>query len=302
MNALDNHVRQLSVSTVTRPIPFRTPLRYAVPRPNGKPKPVTVCIAAACKTMTGEPRIVLCADTRLEYQYTGSNDGNPKIGRLAYGWFAMLSGNDWMAAKDIHGRIKSELRTKGPPADMPKFHRMLTRIAKAYVKSPLNAKALIDVIVAGFIGREAIIATLSVSVSDEITVLFAPSYKAVGSGASIAETFLNIRDCKPQDELERTAYVVYEAKKYSEKASGVGPETRMKVLAPLPPGALAGQFMFIDIPDAGYAQLEEYRVKNGIQKIEHLPIWIGMPQLRIEVPPDPQHPTADPSDPKPLQE
>jgi hypothetical protein len=217
------------------------------------------------------------------------------MGQLAYGWVGLLSGNDWMAAKDIHRRIRTEFIAKGPPRDLSHLHRLLGRCGKAYIKSPLNNKYQVEIIVTGFIGKLPVIAVLGLSDSDTPTIIFHPSYATVGSGSQIAGTFLNIRDCKPDDELERAVYVVYEAKKYSEKASGVGPETAMGVMAPMPLGSRPDQIMILEFSDSACEELEGYRTKNGIQKLEHLPLWIGMPALSPATPLNRQHLTTDPS-------
>ena len=81
------------------------------------------------------------------------------------------------------------------------------------------------------------IAGVAVGQARKATVYFRHSFATCGTGGPIAETLLNIRDCKPVDSIERVIYTVYEAKKYSEKASGVGPETRIAILAPTPDGA-----------------------------------------------------------------
>src|ERR1700733_12858868 len=86
------------------PIPRHLPLkqvRYPVPQSDGKRKPVTVCIAAICQEIS-DPKIVLCADTKLDGSYAGSSDGNQKIGKLAFGWVDMMAG-DWVRGKELHG-------------------------------------------------------------------------------------------------------------------------------------------------------------------------------------------------------
>jgi hypothetical protein len=281
--------------------PFKH-LRYPVPRPIRKPKPVTVCIAAACQE-NGEPRIVVCADTRLDSSYVGSTDGNLKIGKLAYGWLGLLSGADFMGARDIHDRIKTSLLAKGPPADREKLYDLLKRAGKSYLKSSLNSKLQIDLIIAGFIGGKQCIATLSVSDSADPTVFLAPAYKAVGSGGSIAEMFLNIRDCNPEDPLARVRYVVYEAKKYSEKASGVGPETKLTVIAPPPAGAKPEHVFLFNTTAEELTYFEEMRGLYGVQKITGTATGPHQPlRLSPATAPDPQPPTTDPSGPPPSQE
>lgn len=284
-------------------IPPRLPLkqvRYALPRPIARAKSVTVCIAAICEN-NREPRIVLCADTRLDASYTGSTEGNLKIGKLACGFLSMLSG-DFMAATDIHERIKAEMLSKGPPPDKTKLYNLLMRVGKSYLKSPLNVKLTADLIVAGFIGQTAVIATLGVSDTDTPTVSFSPAYRAVGSGSSIAETLLSIRDYTTQDSVERAIYVLYEAKKYSERAAGVGPDTKLIVIAPVPASALPEQVKLFSLTGDTIAELEEMRLINGIQKISALPIGLLPFRLSPATLPDPPRPTDEPSPQPPSPE
>jgi hypothetical protein len=275
-------------------------VRYAVPKP-AEQRSVTVCIAAICHN-GGEPRIVLCADTRLDASWAGSSDGNRKIGRLAYGWVAMLSGH-WSSANEIHSWLKAEFLAHGSPFDKASLYEMLSAVGKNFIAGPLYRKGKsAEIAVCGFLGNNPMIAVLGVGNGNSPHIDFKHSFAAIGTGQPIAETFLNIRDCKPQDSVERISYVVYEAKKYSEKAAGVGPETHLVMIAPPPPEAKPEQIFIYDFKEF-LVFFEVLREECGIQKIDPVtPIGYRPFSLSPTTPPSPQHPTADPPDQTPSQE
>ena len=255
----------LPAPALSRPVPsgLRPHVRYPVPKRKEQKKPMTVCIAAICQQQHGEPRIVLCADTRLDY-YAGTNEGNLKIGKLAHGWVAMLSGMDWTAAKEIHGLVKKQITRRAPKSKIG-LHDLLARAAKSYLSGPFNAKVQIDILVCGFIGLEPLIAKLSVGDFPEPSITFSATYQSVGSGSTIAEVFLNIRNCKPNESLGRTLYCVYEAKKYSEKNSGVGPDTVLLVLFPPTSAAGAHQDAAVSVSPLAMSQLESTFSSVGLK-------------------------------------
>ena len=55
-------------------------------------------------------------------------------------------------------------------------------------------------------------------------------FVAIGSGSYLARSMLLLRDHQSTDDLGKTLYSVYEAKRHAERESGVGSETRMYVL------------------------------------------------------------------------
>jgi hypothetical protein len=211
---------------------------------------LTVCIAAICQQL-GEPRIVLCADTKLDAGWAGSSDGNLKIGRLAYGWVGMLSG-DWSTAKELHSFLEAEFLASAP-FDRTSVFEKVSGAGATFIASPFYRKdKSAEITVCGFIGQTPTIVVLGIGKTKRPHIDFRHTYATSGAGHAISDTFLNVRDCKPQDPLERTIYAVYEAKKYSEKASGVGSETRLTVLAPVPPDAGPEQIMLFNVSPDGF--------------------------------------------------
>ncbi len=236
---------------------------------------MTVCIAAICEY---ESRIVICSDTRLDASFIGSSEGNQKIASLGYGWVAMLAG-DFVTVRDFYDQMKRVfLARPQPPPNKVSLVRFLKTSANAFMKSPLYRKHPAEIIVTGFIGDTAVIASVRIE-EPEPVIDFAPAFRAIGSGGTIAEVFLNIRDCTGRDSLARTLYAVYEAKKYSEKSSSVGPETILYALAPLPSGSDKESAMACSLDDAEILKLEEMRRQCGLKKIVQLPF--ALPQFQV---------------------
>jgi hypothetical protein len=99
-------------------------------------------------------------------------------------------------------------------------------------------KSLKEVLLCGYIGDPPSPLILKGLVKGKkVTLESVPTFAVIGSRGYIAQIFLGQRDCKPTDSLERAAYIVYEAKRYSERASGVGPGTIIGALSPTPRGA-----------------------------------------------------------------
>jgi hypothetical protein len=217
----------------------------------------------------GESRLVLCADTRLDYSESGANDSGIKIGRLAYGWIGMLSG-DLITARGLHDWIKADMLEAGVQVDKLALHKRLLAVARKFAKSPLYQKGITEIIVAGFIGPSPVIATVYVGASDSdpARVDFFPSFKAIGSGSTIANVFMNIRGCSPHADIGRAMYIVYEAKKYSENNVGVSPQTKMLVLSPSPQPDSADAFGVLVPDDEILTNLEEMRGSFGLQPIK----------------------------------
>jgi hypothetical protein len=75
-----------------------------------KKKRMSVCIAAICQE-NGEPRIVLCSDTRLSATGFGSSDGTRKIFALGYGWLILLATEDWSSGIGLKDHLRRQWRT-----------------------------------------------------------------------------------------------------------------------------------------------------------------------------------------------
>jgi hypothetical protein len=238
---------------------------------------MTVCIAAICEERgTNDKCILLCADTRLEYGVS-SNDSNRKIGKLAHGWIGMLSG-DFVAASELHDWIKAGILA-GVPADRTALHGVLVEASRGFMGTPFHKKNAIEIMVCGFAGNVPTIASVSVGRASSPTVEFYQTFHASGSGAIIAEVFMNLRDLSPRFSIDHAAYIVYEAKRYSEKNPGVGPQTVLLAMRPRTVNAGADEFGIYALDVGAMKEMEEARVRYGVKEIEEIPDSVRFTEL-----------------------
>jgi len=228
---------------------------------------MTVCIAAACQE-DGEPRIVLCSDTRLDQGEWGSTDMTPKFDIIGRGWLVQYS-NRPDSAKELITRVKEWFRS----TEFDTTHSVLMaldRAAKEFRESPLCSPGCCELTVTGFVGTEAVIALLRDDEKKRLSVTLAESFAAIGSGASIATVILNCREYNHSCSAQDAIYLVYEAKRWSEKAYAVGPITLLLVQSP---GAE-------DSPDGANAEVVSDAGQNILETIFHT---IGLrPRLKID--------------------
>src|ERR1039457_6367102 len=101
--------RPISSPTPLRPLPGATRLGAAHAPTPLRPKPfytqrsMTVCIAGACQHH-GEPRIVLCCDSRLDFGEVGSTNNACKVRILGCGWVGLIAG-DWTRTQYFSGIV-----------------------------------------------------------------------------------------------------------------------------------------------------------------------------------------------------
>src|ERR1035441_4742888 len=73
---------------------------------------MTVCIAGACQHH-GEPRIVLCCDSRLDFGEVGSTNNACKVRILGCGWVGLIAG-DWTRTQYFSGLVRDSITRKRP--------------------------------------------------------------------------------------------------------------------------------------------------------------------------------------------
>ena len=238
---------------------------------------MTVCIAVICED-AGAQRIVLCSDTRLDGGESGTNDNNPKIEGLAYGWFSMMSGDNWEQARDLNSFIKKRFIDRQKPQSKADLHRTIEAATKDFTSSPFFNKSHVELLICGFVEDCAVIATIGAGGPYKIpSIGYSSSFAVAGSGTAIANLFLNLRKCVPGDSLARALYCAYEGKKYSENVSTVGPETALIVIGPTPEDVFEDVFSYIVIGPEKQQELESFRLRYGLQTITELPGKPGQP-------------------------
>lgn len=252
--------------------PFRPRLWFPVsPRPHFPPpaqplrikvsytKTVTVCIAAIAQAKNGS-RIVLCCDSRLDQGVFGSSNYAPKLNFVGTNWLAMISGR-WKPAQELVKFIKSHFQNSISRTS----DAMLAAVdaAKDFRASAFFSKqATEEAIITGFAGGDPIV----LHVSGNMSVESLP-YGSIGEGSYIASMMMNQRDYSQNRPVEQVAYIVYEAKRCSEKVGSVGKDTTLVIQSPRdgkePPNTV--NMDWFDHP--GLARMDAMYKKYWLQRI-----------------------------------
>lgn len=239
---------------------------------------MTVCIAARCKWEDGRNALVLCADGRLDQGEWGHSDTANKFHALGWNFFGIMA-DQWATARELCGYIESEHhKALGKPENADDAVTRFQRYAEAFSKSVLctgNA----SVLVTGFI-QERYPLLINVKIEDrQVIATIAHDLEVIGEGCYAALTMLKYRGYDPLGTpFPRASYLVYEAKRFSENVSSVGPITRMKVHLPLKWEPLDRKARFIQHPEEetyewrdfspeALEQLEELRKKSFLQPV-----------------------------------
>jgi hypothetical protein len=228
--------------------------------PTGR-KRMTVCIAVACQDQ-GQPRIVLCSDTRLDYADLGSTNTACKSDVLGYGWMVQLAG-DWSGARGFCSVLKERVQNL-PLVTTGDIENEARSAINEFMKSPLyQSRNEYQTILSGFVAGLPVILEASIHKGKPMISL-GDSFMAIGYGATIASVLLTLRECTPHMPLPYAAYLAYEAKRCSEKTGFVGPFTALVVQAPYVPATKDKANVEI-MNDLGKANLEN--IYSGVWKV-----------------------------------
>lgn len=228
---------------------------------SGYPKSVTVCIAASCQEGK-ESRVVLCSDTRIDYAEFGSTNVACKLDVLGHGWCVQMAG-DWSSAIGLNSTLKERIRTLSSveTADVLKESEAAV---KQFMKSPLyDSNKEVQLLLSGFEDTTPCIVEISI-IQGNKKVELKHSFGVVGWGTTIAATLLTLREHNESMPLAYVAYLVYEAKRASEKTGFVGRFTTLVVQSPNISDFKDKAYVKI-MGEAGLAQLEAYY--RGLWKI-----------------------------------
>ena len=225
---------------------------------------MTICIAAGCRDQ-GKPKIVLCADTKGS-SALGTTNVMQKVLPLTKHWMLGVAGDD----DEINAMYRVarfgflNVLTQDPPIEIDDYNAELlfraalakrskdkkdemlqTQVAMSYdqllngggAKLPqrhydeLIAKTRAIRFRGHFLVAGVSYGAPFILVSDdEGRTSVHADFVAMGSGSYLAQSMLLLREHASHHDLGRTLYAVYEAKRHSERESGVGAETRMYVL------------------------------------------------------------------------
>jgi 20S proteasome alpha/beta subunit len=203
--------------------PFKHKVRYA--------RSVTVCIAAICQE-NGEPRVVICSDTRLDYGDLGSTNTSCKIQLAGWGWCSQLAGG-WSGANQLSSLITSRIKSlPSEPTRLDQVAEEVQKSAKRFLRSPFfDSDETYQILLSGFIQGEPQLLCLSIY-GGKMDVSSRDTFGAIGSGHEIANSILSLREYERSSPLQYSVYMVYEAKRCSEKSGFVGKFTALLAQAP----------------------------------------------------------------------
>jgi hypothetical protein len=193
-----------------------------------QPKAMTTCIAAACRSSLRESCIVLCSDTRVDYADLGSINTAIKIDALGHNWCAQMAG-DW--GNVIHWKDHLKRRIQTPKAaSVERVGRCIKESADYFMNSVFCEPGRVyELLLSGFSNEEPVIIAARIEPleagSHALRVTVSYSFACIGSGSVISNALLTARECHAQMPLEYVSYLVYEAKRGSEKSGGVGEVT-----------------------------------------------------------------------------
>lgn len=268
-------------------------------------KLMTVGIAGICFDGP-KSRIILCTDKRLENADAGGDVGF-KFGHAGDGWLALIAGNISTARDFINtyrfamgGKTKglndAQIDAKIRACARSQRRRMInshvySRLGVTYsyflkhgaqafpedvfrqvaydIQNPQTFEHLAcELILAGFNNDGH---PYLYKVHSDGTASIAEAFACVGTGATIASAALFQRKYVAQVDSKQALYYMYEAKRLSEVAPGVGHETKMWITRhfPLPDTGTGSQNL--ELSPANISMLEKHYLKCGLQPYFQVP-------------------------------
>lgn len=206
-----------------KPQPLKHNLRYA--------RAVTVCIAVVCQE-DGNPRIVLCSDSRLDYAELGSTNTTCKLDVLGHGWCVQMAGH-WSGIQEWTRILKGRIQKAPGPIASHKMAEYCQWSIGQFAKSSLYQNDQdYQLLISGFDSGNPVILKAGIYLQGT-KVETAYELSAIGEGEIIGSAMLRQRQCHAGMPLSYVAYLAYEAKRASEKCGSVGHVTALAVQAPL---------------------------------------------------------------------
>ena len=235
---------------------------------------VTLCIAATCQEQ-GHPRIVLCSDTRLDYADLGSTNTTCKLDVLGHGWCVQLAG-EWGGVSYFCSLIREGVQdSPGPFASIRDIESQAKRATATFLKSSLcKTDQVYQLLLSGFLDKRPVLFTVSIFERNP-KVELSDSFAVIGYGYTIASTVLKLREYHSGMPLSYASYLVYEAKRCSEKTGSVGHITALAIQAP-------GD---VDVRDKAYVKIMNELGKANLESL-YRGIWkvpfVEIPDLPAE--------------------
>lgn len=251
----------------------RLPLRPQPLKHDGKrvkSHAMTVGIALECVLWDGSRGFVLCADTELSG--TGvKDDRGDKFYRLGNNFMALMAGT-WGTVTQLTERIANAIAPSIPRDEEDLKWRVLEpsqRFVKSEILFPKGSQPC-EVIITGFMGEKPVMLYVY-AYPRGVTVDFQRHHWTIGTGGSAAGAMIGERGFTPLASLEKALYVAYEAKRLSERISGVGRGTKIMIHGQTAETATKRSLVCADyVSEAGLARLEVLRSQFFVREIAQI--------------------------------
>jgi hypothetical protein len=230
--------------------------------PQWERKHVTICIAAACTHQNPKrpTHIVTCTDWRVTNSL-GTADTKVKQHYLREEWRCLAAGveadilrlvillrehmskaetiDDTNVLSVVRAALNERKKEKIDEFTHGRYgmpYQDFLNIGKEKLPSDLHREAVMSIaditlrascIIAGFMGRFPTI----VETTDRCTAHIREDFATIGEGAFLAQAALLQREQSEVCSLPSTIYQVYEAKRYAERVTSVGPNTLLTVVS-----------------------------------------------------------------------
>jgi 20S proteasome alpha/beta subunit len=217
-------------------------------------KAMTCCVAVACQDQ-GNPRIVLCSDSRLDFGVLGSTNSAIKLDVLGFNWCAQMAG-DWSGVQGLCAILQRRVQEISGGISASSLAQEAQKAVAEFLKSPLyQSDGEYQLLISGFdSGNPAVLEVSIYPPPQNITLKFNSNFGAVGFGYAIATTLLTLRECNSTVPLSYGVYLAYEAKRASEKTGKVGKSTTLLIQAEMPSPKDKAQVIIMN--DKGKTHLE----------------------------------------------
>jgi 20S proteasome alpha/beta subunit len=245
---------------------------------------MTVCIAAICREWEYSG-IILCSDNRLDQADLGTGHGQ-KTRILGYQWFAMMSGN-WAMANELCNWLSRKIQEKPDFPTREKAFSSIRKMVNDFKRSPFYVdSAGVELIVGGFVSGQPML--MEVGYRDGYGYAEIQTDQAsVGSGSAIAKMMMNQRKLNPLTNVQCGMYIAYEAKRFSESASSVGPGTYISLHLPANQSVREGFVNVIQIRGDELNILARSYQRFGLQSIDPRDLLDLMSTRAAELPRQP---------------
>lgn len=195
------------------------------------PRAMTVCIAAVNQEAGGS-HIILCSDSRIDYGALGSTNTAVKVDVLGHGWCIQVAGA-WSGVNYLCSLLKERIQQRNHPFDSPaQVYETAQQALHDFVLSPTyDRREVYNALLSGFFSRTPSIIEASIYKGKQRIDAHDP-FCAVGFGELIATDILTLREYHARMPLNYATYLIYEAKRASEKTGRVGKFTVLLQQAP----------------------------------------------------------------------